>query len=87
MARETIAQETRKQFNLIKRQIERGNENTIPYLSGTIQKRTRMYKETKRYFEDAQIDYELRVINKEEYELEIKAIRLLEKALANYKIY
>lgn len=87
MARETIAQETREHFNFIKKQIKRGNENTIPYLSGTINKRTKMYKETKRYFDDAKIDYELGVIDKEEYELEIKAIRLLEKALANYNVY
>ena len=46
-----------------------------------------MYKETSRYEKDAKIDYELGVINKEEYEIEIKSVRLLEQALANYSVY
>lgn len=83
----TIAEETREKFCFLKMQIKNGNENTIPYLSGSMNKRARMYKETKRYFDDARIDYELGAIDKEEYELEIKAVRLLERALANYKAY
>lgn len=85
--KETISQETRKQFNFIKHEVRKGNENTIPYLSGTVKKRARMYKEANRYREDAQIDYELGVISKKEYEVEIKAVQLLEKALANYSVY
>lgn len=84
---ETIAQETREQFNFIRHELKRGHENTIPYLSGTKNKRTRMYKEVNRYESDARIDYEVGAINKSEYEFEMKAIRLLEKALANYSVY
>ena len=87
MKKETIAQETREQFNFIKHELKKGNENTIPYLSGTSNKRTKMYKEVSRYESDARIDYELGVINKSEYEFEMKAIRLLERALANYSVY
>lgn len=87
MERKTVAQETREQFNFIKHEIRKGREDVIPYMSGTCNKRTRMYREAKRYKEDADIDFELGVISKDEYEFEIKAVRLLEKALANYKTY
>lgn len=82
-----ISQETRKNFNLIKHEVEKGNENIMPYLSGTINKRTKMYKEAARYESDARIDYELGVISKTEYDVEMKSVRLLEKALANYKVF
>ena len=87
MKGKTIAQETREQFNFIKREIKNGREDVIPYMSGTCNKRTRMYREAKWSKEDADIDFELGVITKDEYEFEIKAVRLLEKALANYKTY
>lgn len=85
--KKTIARETREQFNFIKHELKRGNENIMPYLSGTMKKRTMMYKETYRYEENAKIDYELGVIGKNEYEIEMKAVRLLEKALANFKVF
>lgn len=85
--KETISQETRKQFNFIKHEVKKGNENIMPYLSGTANKRTKMYKEVSRYESDARIDYELGVISKNEYEIEMKTVRLLEKALANYSTY
>ena len=59
----------------------------IPWLSGTKRKRTIMYKETSIYEKDAKIDYELGVISKEEYEIEMKSVQLLEQALANYSVY
>lgn len=83
----TIARETREQFNFIKHELKRGNENIMPYMSGTMKKRTMMYKETHRYEEDAKIDYELGVIGKNEYEIEMRAVRLLERALANFKVF
>ena len=87
MEGKTVAQETREQFNFIKHEIRKGREDVIPHMSGTCNKRTRMYREVKRYREDADIDFKLGVISKDEYEFEIKAVRLLEKALANYKTY
>lgn len=39
----TIKQETREIFNTIKIHLKKG-ETYMPYLSGTINKRTRMYK-------------------------------------------
>lgn len=56
----------------------------MSYLSGTLNKRTRMYKEVDRYRKDAEIDYELRIINIEEYNIEIKSVHLLEKALFKF---
>ena len=46
-----------------------------------------MYKEITRYKNDAEIDYELGVIDFGEYNLEIKAVRLFEKSLANFSVY
>lgn len=83
----TIAQETRKQFNFIKHEVKKGNENILPYLSGTSIKRTKMYKEIARYESDAHIDYELGIISKADYEIEMKSIRVFERALANYLSY
>ena len=83
---ETIAQEVRKQFNFLKFKVRKGEDNTLVYLSGTINKRTRMYKEISRYETYANIDYELGIISKKEYDIEIKAIRLFEQSLANYKL-
>lgn len=85
--KKTVAQEAREQFNFIRCEVRKGNENVMPYLSGTLKKRSMMYKETGRYEKDAQIDYELGIITKEEYEFEMKTVRLLEKALANYSVF
>lgn len=85
--KESIAQETRKQFNFIKHEVRKGNEKIMPYLSGSMQKRTKMYKEVARYESNAKIDYELGIISKEEYTVEITSVRLLEQALANYSVY
>lgn len=38
MKGKTIAQETREQFNFIKREIKNGREDVIPYMSGTCNK-------------------------------------------------
>lgn len=84
--KKTIAEETREYFCEIKRNARKG-EKVMPWLSGTKNKRTMMYKEASRYEQDANIDYELGVISKEEYEIEIKAVQLLEQALANYSVY
>lgn len=80
----TIAQEARKQFNFIKHEVKKENENILPYLSGTSIKRTKMYKEIARYESDAHIDYELGIISKADYDIEMKSIRVFERALANY---
>lgn len=84
---DTIAQESRRYFNIIKKDIKNGEENKIPYLSGTSNKRSRMYKEASKYASDAKIDMEMGIITKQEYEIEIKTVRLFEKALANFKTY
>lgn len=48
--------------------------------SGATSKRTKMYKEMTRYESDAKIDFELGVISKEEYKVEMKAIRGMKRA-------
>ena len=82
----TISDQTREYFCYIKQKVRKG-EKVIPWLSGTKRKRTMMYKETSRYEKDAKINYELGVISKEEYEIEMKSVQLLEQALANYSVY
>lgn len=81
----TISDETREYFCYIKQKVRKG-EKVIPWLSGTKRKRTMMYKETSRYEKDAKIDYELGVISKEEYEIEMKSVQLLEQAASDEDI-
>lgn len=59
----------------------------MPYLYGTRIKKTKMYKEVERYRNNAKIDYELGIIKKDEYDTEIAACRMFEKALSNYSIF
>ena len=87
MKKETIAEETRKCFNYLKLKVMESDEPVELYLSGSMNKRTRMYKEITRYENDAEIDYELGVIDLGEYNLEIKAVRLFENSLANFRVY
>lgn len=53
--KETIAQETRKNFCYLKQELKKGNEKILLSLSGTMQKRTKMYKEIYRYESDAKL--------------------------------
>ena len=87
MKKETIAEETRRYFNYLKLKVKESDEPVELYLSGSMNKRTRMYKEITRYENDAEIDYELGVIDLGEYNLEIKAVRLFENSLANFSVY
>ena len=87
MKKETIAEETRRYFNYLKLKVMESDEPVELYLSGSMNKRTRMYKEITRYENDAEIDYELGVIDLGEYNLEIKAVRLFEKSLDNFSVY
>lgn len=83
----TTREESRRLFNECKHLVKKGLENTVPYVSGTLEKKRRMYKNAERYREDAVIDFELGVINQEEYNIEIKAVQLFERMLANYIVY
>ena len=87
MKKETIAEETRRYFNYLKLKVMESDEHVELYLSGSMNKRTRMYKEITRYENDAEIDYELGVIDLGEYNSEIKAVRLFENSLANFRVY
>ncbi|MCD7866815.1 MAG: hypothetical protein LUG62_01140 [Clostridiales bacterium] len=84
----SISQETRMLFNSIKLDIRKnGSEAACPYLGGTTNKRTRMYKEIAKYEDYAKVDRDLGVITDSQYEVEIQAVRIFEKALANYSVY
>lgn len=87
MKKQTIAQEARYYFNDIKYRVKKGESKFVLYMSGTLNKRTRLYKEAARYEDDAKIDYELGIISKEEYEIEIKSVRIFEQSLANFKTF
>lgn len=52
-----------------------------------VNKRTRMSKIVERYREDAKIDYELEILTKEEYELEMEAVASLDLAVITMNIY
>lgn len=84
--KQTIAQETRKYFCYLKNEVKNGNEQVLLHLSGTMQKRARMYKELFRYENDAKIDYELGILAEDEYEFEMKAIRLLEQSIIAFEV-
>lgn len=83
----TIEQETRRLFSNMKLEVKIGKENLLHHIVGTKNKRTRMYKLADRYRNDAIIDFELGVINKEEYETEVKAVHMLKRAIDNMDIY
>ena len=87
MKKETVAEETRRHFNYLKLKVIESDEPVELYLSGSMNKRTRMYKEIIRYAKDAEIDYELGIISIGEYNAEIKAVRLFEQSLANFSVY
>ena len=87
MKKETITEEVRRYFNYLKIKVMESDEPVELYLSGSMNKRTRMYKEIIRYENDAEIDYDLGVIDFGEYNLEIKAVRLFKKSLANFSVY
>lgn len=87
MKKQTVAEESRYKFNEIKHQVKQGNEKILLYLSGSKNKRTAMYKEVARYEKDANIDFELGIIEKDEYEIEIKSVKIFEQSLANYTTY
>lgn len=83
----TIAEESRRLFNECKHFVKK-HSDTIPYIpSGTSNRRTRLYKMANRYSDDAKIDFELGVISKEEFDMEIAAVRKFEQALANMEMY
>lgn len=66
----------------------RNNElNTIVYMSGSKQKKSRMEKMLKEYKEDSTLDCELGVISKDIHEFEMKAAEILEKSLENFIIF
>ena len=87
MKKETIAEEVRRNFNYLKLKVLESDEPVELYLSGSMNKRTRMYKELTRYENNAEIDYELGVIDTVEYNLEIKAVGIFKKSLANFSVY
>lgn len=66
----------------------RNNElNTIVYMSGSKQKKSKMEKMLKKYKEDSELDSELGVISKEIHDFEMKAAAILEKSLENYVLF
>ena len=71
----------------LKNELKEGRKDLVHYISGTLNKRTRMSKIVERYREDAKIDYELEILTKEEYELEMEAVSLLDLAVIAMNIY
>lgn len=66
----------------------RNNElNTIVYMSGTKNKKSKMEKMLKEYVENSTLDCELGVISQDIHEFEMKAAAILEKSLENFVIF
>lgn len=82
-----ISAETRRLFAEIKNELKDGRKDLVHHISGTSNKRTRMCKIVERYRDDTKIDYELGVITREEYELEIAALAKLDLAVITMNIY
>ena len=59
----------------------------IIYMSGTKNKRTMLEKLLKEYKEDSNLDFDLGVINKERYDIEMRIYEILKKSIENYTIY
>lgn len=83
----TIKDEARELFYRCKSLIRDGITDTVPYVSGTKNKRTKMTELVKVFKEDTDLDYKLGVISKEEHEIEVKAVELYEKMLKNFIVY
>ena len=61
--------------------------NFIIYMSGTKNKRTMLEKLLKEYKENSNLDFDLGVINKERYDIEMRIYEILKKSIENYTIY
>lgn len=85
--KQTIA-EVFRQARLEAEKNVRNNElNTIVYMSGTKNKKTKMESLLKKYREDSKMDCEPGVINKEIHDFEMKAAEILEKSLEHFEIF
>ncbi len=62
----SIAEEARRIYCQIRYGVKKGRTELFYPLSGTLNKRTRMYKEVQGYWSDTEIDYELGIITEEE---------------------
>ena len=58
--------------------------NFIIYMSGTKNKRTMLEKLLKEYKEDSNLDFDLGVINKERYDIEMRIYEILKKSIESY---
>ena len=81
----SISEESRRLLNDCRFRVSR-NVTVYPFASGTRNKRTRMYKIASQYESDVNIDFGCGMINREQHDSEIKAIRMFEQMLANYEI-
>lgn len=71
-------------FDKLRRDSKKVNENTIVYLSGTKNMKTRVEKEFKKWYDDLILDNELKIINIKDYEKQIETIK---KSIENMVIY
>lgn len=83
----TIAEVFRKARCEAEKNVRNNELNTIVYMSGSKQKKSRMEKMLKEYKEDSALDCELGVISKDIHEFEMKAAEILEKSLENFIIF
>ena len=85
--KKTVKQEMIWNFNFVKHRLEKGHDDVPLYLSGTAKKRSMITKIISEFEDDAKFDYELGVISKEAYEIEMKTVQILKNSLANYALF
>lgn len=84
----TFKQETRQKLAHIRDYIKEYNNTNIRIsLCGTSYKKNIMLKELEKAKRDNEIDSKIGVINKEEYEIEVKTLYCFEESLKNFEVF
>ena len=84
----TFKEETRQKLTHIRDYIKEYNNTNIRInLCGTSYKKNIMLKELEKAKRNNEIDAKIGVINKEEYEIELKTLYCFEESLKNFEIF
>lgn len=64
----------------------RGRIDVAYYVSGSQKKKSMLEKMLQKYIEDADIDFELGILNKDEHFHEMEVAKVVENSLKNYQV-
>lgn len=65
----------------------RGRVDIAYYVSGSQKKKTMLEKMLQKYIDDADIDFELGILNKDEHFHEMEVAKVIENSLNGYQVY